>query len=151
LILEFGGSIHDAVSMAVKAALHDTRIPQLIVGRDEDGEPTIDCYDDPYKQDRVAIDNVPCFVTLSRIRDKFVLDASPEELECSLGNMVIGVTPQGKVAATVKTGTGSLHPDNVQQALQLAQQVGKNLHRALDKKLIMAEKEGGESNSFLIN
>ena len=45
LVLELGGNIYDAVSIAVKAALASTRIPRLSVTRVDGGEPEIEITD----------------------------------------------------------------------------------------------------------
>lgn len=150
LILELGGSLYDAVSIAVKAALYDLRIPKLTVSIGEDGKPEIEVSDDPHAVEPLSIANVPCFVTLSKIGSQFVVDVSQEEAECSTVNMCCAVAPNGRMATTMKTGIGSLHPDNLIEALQLAQEIGVALHKALGKQFVKAQELSGRTNGFLL-
>ncbi|KAH9362357.1 hypothetical protein HPB48_018009 [Haemaphysalis longicornis] len=66
-VLECGGSLLDAVAVAVKAALHDLKIPKVSVSVDEDGQPEIEVSDDPFDVTKLDIANVPCLVTLSKV------------------------------------------------------------------------------------
>lgn len=47
LILEVGGNLYDAVSMAVKAALYSTIIPKVRVTTIDGGQPELELTDDP--------------------------------------------------------------------------------------------------------
>ncbi|XP_067857929.1 exosome complex component RRP42 isoform X1 [Heptranchias perlo] len=66
LLLECGGNLFDAISIAVKAALHNTRIPKVRVLEDEEGSKEIELSDDPYDCIRLNVENVPCIITLSK-------------------------------------------------------------------------------------
>ncbi|KAM6373378.1 exosome complex component RRP42 isoform 4-T6 [Alca torda] len=66
LLLECGGNLLDAISIAVKAALFNTRIPKVRVLEDEEGSKEIELSDDPYDCIRLNVDDVPCIVTLSK-------------------------------------------------------------------------------------
>uniref|UniRef100_A0A8B9VLB5 Ribosomal RNA-processing protein 42 n=1 Tax=Anas zonorhyncha TaxID=75864 RepID=A0A8B9VLB5_9AVES len=66
LLLECGGNLFDAISIAVKAALFNTRIPKVRVLEDEEGSKEIELSDDPYDCIRLNVDDVPCIVTLSK-------------------------------------------------------------------------------------
>ncbi|CAH1270099.1 EXOSC7 [Branchiostoma lanceolatum] len=67
LVLECGGNLFDAVSLAVKAALFSTRLPTVIVTADDEGQQEIELSDDPYDVKRLDVDNVPLIVTLSKV------------------------------------------------------------------------------------
>ncbi|XP_022659946.1 exosome complex exonuclease RRP42-like isoform X2 [Varroa jacobsoni] len=150
LILELGGSLYDAVSVAVKAALRDLRIPRLSVSIGEDGRPEIEVSDDPHAVDPLEMGLVPCFVTLSKIGSQFVVDVSQEEAECTTVHLCCAVAPNGRIATTMKNGVGSLHTHNLIEALQLAQEIGVALHKALDKRLVKAQELSGRTNGFLL-
>ncbi|XP_048808096.1 exosome complex component RRP42 isoform X2 [Lagopus muta] len=66
LLLECGGNLFDAISIAVKAALFNTRIPKVRVLEDEEGSKEIELSDDPYDCIRLNVDDVPCIVTLNK-------------------------------------------------------------------------------------
>ncbi|OQR79270.1 exosome complex component RRP42-like [Tropilaelaps mercedesae] len=150
LILELGGSLYDAVSVAVKAALRDLRIPRLSVSVGEDGRPEIEVSDDPHAVDPLEMNSVPCFVTLSKVGSQFVVDVSQEEAECATVHLCCAVAPNGRIATTMKNGVGSLHTDNLIEALQLAQEIGVSLHKALDKRFRKAQELTGRTNGFLL-
>ncbi|CAH1779932.1 unnamed protein product, partial [Owenia fusiformis] len=66
LILECGGNLFDAVAIAVKAALGNTKLPVITVRKDENDETELEISDDPYDCERIKILNAPCIVTLSK-------------------------------------------------------------------------------------
>ena len=53
-----GGNLYDAVFLAVKAALHSTRIPVVSVTSVDGGEPELELSDDPFKADRLNLSQV---------------------------------------------------------------------------------------------
>ena len=55
LILECGGNLFDAVSMAVKAALYTTLIPKVSVTAVDGGEPELELSDDPTDGKRLQV------------------------------------------------------------------------------------------------
>ena len=97
LILECGGNLYDAVSMAVKAALFATLIPRISVTAVDGGEPELELSDDPYDGQRLVelLERAPVLVTLSRIGNHCIVDPTPEEEACSSASIVMGVTPKG--------------------------------------------------------
>ena len=97
LILECGGNLFDAVSMAVKAALFSTLIPRISVTAVDGGEPELELSDDPYDGQKLVdlLDRAPVLVTLSRIGNHCVVDPTPEEEACSSASLVMGVSPKG--------------------------------------------------------
>lgn len=150
LILECGGSLVDAVSVAVKAALFDLKIPKVSVTMDENGEPEIDVSDDPYDVSKLSVANVPCFITLSKIGQQFVLDATQEEEACAVGSLAMAVTGAGKVVSLFKGGTGSLHPENVMDIIEVGKDVGIALNAAVMKNLELESSSKREKKGFLL-
>ncbi|KAK8770116.1 hypothetical protein V5799_013416 [Amblyomma americanum] len=150
LILECGGSLLDAVSVGVKAALFDLKIPKVSVTIDENGEPEIDVSDDPYDVSKLSVANVPCFITLSKVGQQFVLDATQEEEACAVGSLAMAVTAGGKVASLFKGGIGSLHPENVMDIIQVGKDIGIALNSAVMKNLELESSSKGEKKGFLL-
>lgn len=109
LLLECGGNLFDAISIAVKAALFNTRIPRVRVLEDEEGAKDIELSDDPYDCIRLSVENVPCIVTLCKIGCRHVVDATLQEEACSLASLLVSVTSKGVVTCMRKVGrsTGS--------------------------------------------
>lgn len=135
LILECGGSLLDAISVAVKAALYDLRIPKVSVSYDENGMHELEVSDDPFDVSSLSVANVPCFVTLSKVGQQFVLDASQEEEACAVGSLSIAVTETGKIVSILKGGSGSLHPENIMDIIEVGQDIGISLNKAIMEKL----------------
>ncbi|KAF6099264.1 exosome component 7 [Phyllostomus discolor] len=77
LLLECGGNLFDAISIAVKAALFNTRIPRVRVLEDEEGSKDIELSDDPYDSIRLSVEHVPCIVTLCKVLSVSPLSAAP--------------------------------------------------------------------------
>ena len=57
-LLEVGGNLHDAVFLAVKAALHSARIPLVSVTSVDGGEPELELSDDPFNASRLDVTKV---------------------------------------------------------------------------------------------
>ncbi|KAM3967597.1 exosome complex component Rrp42 [Aphomia sociella] len=96
LILECGGNLCDAVSLAVKAALFNTRIPFVKAALMDGGNVDLQLSDDPYDSKFLNVGSAPLLVTLCKIGDKCVVDPSAEEESCSVISLVVGVTGNSK-------------------------------------------------------
>nr|XP_058144795.1 exosome complex component RRP42 isoform X3 [Dasypus novemcinctus] len=119
LLLECGGNLFDAISIAVKAALFNTRIPRVRVLEDEEGSKDIELSDDPYDCIRLNVENVPCIVTLCKIGCRHVVDATLQEEACSLASLLVSVTNKGVVTCMRKVGRGSLDPESVFEMMEV--------------------------------
>ncbi|XP_076322425.1 exosome complex exonuclease RRP42-like [Tachypleus tridentatus] len=149
LILEYGGSLLDAVSLAVKAALMNTKIPAVTVNITEEGSSEIEVSDDPYDVKNLDVSKVPCIVTLTRVSHKFVADATKEEQACSIGHLSVAITESGSLTAVRKTGSGSLHPESILDVLETAQEIGVNLNQQLIEKLKVESSVKKDRRGFL--
>ena len=144
LVLEVGGNIIDAVSIAVKAALASTRIPKRSVTHVDGGEPEIEIVDTVGARGYTVIDvsNAPIIVTLVRIGNHCIVDPTPEEEHCSSASVVVAVTPDGQFSTLRKLGVGSFHASVLMTAVQLASQLGKEINQVLMKKIKQEEDLG---------
>ncbi|KAK9712571.1 3prime exoribonuclease family, domain 2 [Popillia japonica] len=142
LILECGGNLYDAISIAVKAALWNTSIPLVksvtIDGNNVDmnvSENLSDCI-------KLDISAAPLMVTLCKIGDHCVVDPTSAEEQCSQGAIVVAIS-KGKFSTVFQTGGGSLHPLTLMEKLKLGAKVGNRLEEALSEALSKI-KENGE-------
>lgn len=142
LLLECGGNLFDAVSIAVKAALFNSKIPVVNVSSGEKGETELEISDDPYDFKRLDVSNVPCLVTMSKVGHHHIVDATREEEACTLARLLMGVTSTGAVTTLRKEGSGSLDPDSIFDMLETGKKVGKTLNQVLMDKLQEEEKLG---------
>ncbi|XP_063778485.1 exosome complex component RRP42 isoform X1 [Pseudophryne corroboree] len=142
LLLECGGNLFDTISIAVKAALFNARIPKVHVLEDDEGTKDIELSDDPYDCMRLNVAEVPCVVTLSRIGHRHVVDATLQEEACSLANLLISVTSKGTLTCMRKLGKGSLDPESIFEMIETGKRVAKSLHLSLQSILNQEESLG---------
>ncbi|XP_076469813.1 exosome complex component RRP42-like [Babylonia areolata] len=143
VLLECGGNLFDAASIAVKAAIFNTKIPSVVVRKEEGGEEIeLDVTDDPYDAKRVNVSAAPTIVTVSKIGHNHAVDASQKEEACCLARLMLAVTESGSVAAVVKEGQGSLDPDSITEMMQVGHKVGKQVNQKLIERLKEEEQKG---------
>ncbi|XP_055533964.1 exosome complex component RRP42 [Wyeomyia smithii] len=147
LILECGGNLFDAVSLAVKAALYNTKLPRVSSAELDGGSMDIILSDDPYDCERLDVASAPLLVTVCKIGDHCVVDPSAEEEECSAISVVIGLSyrdgKRGSITSIRTSGEGSFHADTLNKSLDLGLSAGN----FLDKALMSALKADEEQNS----
>ncbi|XP_049294428.1 exosome complex exonuclease RRP42 [Anopheles funestus] len=147
LILECGGNLFDAVSLAVKAALFNTRIPRVSTAMHDGGAMDLILSDDPYDCERLDVATAPILVTVCKIGDQCVVDPSAEEEECSVASVAIGVSssPNGKQSITTvhTAGEGSIRLETLKKSFDMATSVGAALNHAL----MSALKQDEQKNS----
>ncbi|GBP88680.1 Exosome complex component RRP42 [Eumeta japonica] len=158
LILESGGNLCDAVSVAVKAALFNTRIPFVKVALMDGGNIDLQLSDDPYDCKLLDIGSAPLLVTLCKIGDKCVVDPTAEEESCSIVSLIVGITDNPKFYQTEKeneqsfdgsakcstidiNGPGSVHPKTLNNAINQGMEAAKALDEALGRTLLRERKE----------
>ncbi|CAN8024607.1 unnamed protein product [Ixodes persulcatus] len=132
----------------VKSSLPCFSIPKVSVTVDENGDPEVEVSGDPFDVEKLSIENVPCFITLSKVGQQFILDATQEEQACAVGSLALAVTASGKIAALFKAGTGSLHPENV---MDVGRDIGSSLNAAVVAELEaeVSTKKKGQKGFFL--
>ncbi|RVE67036.1 hypothetical protein OJAV_G00113430 [Oryzias javanicus] len=92
LLLQCDGNLYDAISVAIKAALFNTKIPRVHVSADEEGGKEVELSDDPFDCVRLNVESVPCIVTLCKVGHRHVVDATLQEKACSVASLIIAVT-----------------------------------------------------------
>ena len=90
LVLSADGSVLDALSVAIAAALADARIPKVtaVAGPNPDDPAELELDDDPEECTRLDISGVPLIVTLTRVGAHAVVDATEDE---ALGDYALAV------------------------------------------------------------
>jgi|ERR1711879_912343 len=135
LVLDFEGNPYDAISIATRAALHNTMIPRITL---EDGE--VEVTDDPQDCTRLDVSNVPVTVTLTKIGTRFLVDATLEEEQCMGVRVIVGISPKGHVCSMQMTGHGAVEPTSLYEMIQTSQKLGRELIEGLDKALAQEAK-----------
>lgn len=149
LILECGGNLMDAVSMAVLAALQNTVVPTLTVTEGDEGEIEINLPDDPSDGRQLDTSGLPLFVTLSKVKDRHIVDATMIEEACCLASVVLSILKDGKCTAVRKQGSGSLDPESIIEMMETGKKVGMSLHKSLSSFLLNTPKADSRSTGFL--
>ncbi|XP_050342569.1 exosome complex component RRP42 [Nymphalis io] len=164
LILECGGNLCDAVSLAVKAALFNTRIPFVKAALMDGGSVDFQLSDDPYDSKLLEVGNAPLLVTLCKIGNKCVVDPSAEEESCSVTSLIIGITGNPKYysqesdspnleckCSTIgMNGPGSVTSETFKTAVTQGIIAAKCLDEALGNALLRERQESGcrKKNSY---
>ncbi|CAG9118113.1 hypothetical protein JYU34_003708 [Plutella xylostella] len=158
LILECGGNLCDAVSLAVKAALFNTRIPFVKAALMDGGNVDLQLSDDPYDCKLLDVGSAPLLVTLCKIGEKCVVDPSAEEESCSVISLVVGVTGnpknyctpeesakvaegKAKCSAISMSGPGSVATKTLKDAINQGIVAAQSLDSALGHALLRERKE----------
>ncbi|GAB0092617.1 Rrp42 [Sergentomyia squamirostris] len=144
LILECGGNLFDAVSLAVKAALFNTKIPKVSAVQVDGGNIELELSDDVHDCNRLSIERVPILVTLCKIGDHSVVDPSAEEEECASAKLVVGIShcetaDEGFVTMVRTSGPGSMLHSTLIDACKLGVMAGECLNIELLKALKQEE------------
>ncbi|KAM8966387.1 exosome complex component RRP42 [Pelodytes ibericus] len=142
LLLQCGGNLFDTISIAVKAALFNARIPKVRVLEDDEGAKDFELSDDPYDCMRLNVASVPCIITLNRIGHRHVVDATLQEEACSVASLLVSVTSQGILTCMRKLGKGSLDPESIFEMIETGKRVAKSLHTSLQSTLNHEESLG---------
>lgn len=61
------------------------RIPRVHISADEEGGKEIELSDDPYDCLRLDVENVPCIVTLCKVRSWYQTFPQDKRVPCTLG------------------------------------------------------------------
>jgi len=150
VLLECGGSMYDATSFAVKAALFNLSIPNVTVSYDENKEPDIEITEDPHDCWKFDSSNCPVMITVNKIGTSNVIDTTLEEETCILSRLLVAANTSKKITMMRQEGHGSLDPDSMADMAQLGLEVAVNVHKSLDAKLIEDSKTAKkETHGFL--
>lgn len=130
LILQCAGNLYDAISLAIKSAIYNTKIPRVSSALLDGGSVDLVLSDDPHDCDRLNIDSAPLLVTVCKIGEQCIVDPSVAEEICSTASVVIGIS--GNKVTSMKTiSGGSLHPDTIGTCIDLALSTSKTLNEKL--------------------
>ncbi|RWS28686.1 exosome complex component RRP42-like protein [Leptotrombidium deliense] len=127
LVLELGSksNMFDACSIAVKAALFNTKIPRVNV----DMESNDVCVSEGY--DKIDVSDVPILLTITRVSNQYIVDATQEEEASCISSVVLAIVPDGEIVYTKKVKYGSLCPEPFKETLQRAKDLAITMHQNL--------------------
>ncbi|KAJ1653433.1 hypothetical protein IWQ61_006437 [Dispira simplex] len=156
LVLDFDGNLHDALLLAVRGALFNTRIPELNVQEVDEGEFDFEANSDPEAAQPVpGWEKVPLCVTLNRCGEHYFVDATATEEQCTEAKLSVVINHQGEICAVQKGALGAIphqmYTNMVQSAAHLVTQLLPALDERLQKeaKSNLAHQNGKHISTFI--
>ncbi len=118
------GNLFDSISLAVTAALKDSRFPSYD-GTEIDYKKKTD--------KKLPLKSEPVEVTVLKIGDYFIIDPTNQELEYLDARITVAFTEDGTVCAMQKGGNSELSLDEIKEMIDLAYTKSKELREKLEK------------------
>uniref|UniRef100_A0A7I4YJ20 Ribosomal RNA-processing protein 42 n=1 Tax=Haemonchus contortus TaxID=6289 RepID=A0A7I4YJ20_HAECO len=162
VIQQYGGNIVDAIFIAVKAALIDTRISNLTLVPQDEGKFNIECDESTetnYFQLEAA--NAPLCVTVNQIGKSIAVDCTEVEEALLRTSLWIVMDPpendrvpddQIRLRLVKQMDPGGMDPRSVPAMVDLALRTGRNLHSSVNSRLEEIRNDAGShipGSSFL--
>lgn len=136
MVMNSAGSLLDAISLCTKAALSDTLVPQTTVVEGKvEGTKDFEVNDDVYEAIPFNHDKVGLAVSLTKVGNWFIVDASEEEESCMATRITVCVDKSGNICGMSKAGPGAVAPSALGEMLRSAVTIGKDLHLRLENAL----------------
>jgi len=136
MVLNAGGSLIDAISFGVKAALNNTVLPAIqILPGSESEHADFEIDDRPETGIPFPADNIPVCVTVGQITGRFVWDMSLEEELCADSKLTVAVGRSGECCGIHKSGNLPIEMAALPSVTQNTRQAGLVLHQKMDKVL----------------
>ncbi|KAJ3377290.1 Exosome complex component RRP42, partial [Lobulomyces angularis] len=137
-VLNYGGNLLDAIFVATRGALQNTRIPKCRV------EESQGIFDFEIGDEETEIiegwREMPVCVTVNKIGNSFILDSTPLEDNCSEARLMVSINRKGQICSVQKDGTGAIEPTLLTEMIRSAQTKGKLILNNLDLVLSNEEK-----------
>jgi len=146
LVLDSTGNLFDAISIATRAALHTTEMP-LVTVVEGVGSGDFELELDGDRVVPLPLIQVPVFVTLTRVGNVAIVDASLEEEQCSGCRVAFAVNKLGHICTTQK-GNGVVTVHQFQQMMMDASVIGQKLIEKMDN-VLLEEKSIEKKYGFL--
>lgn len=129
LVLDSGGNLFGALSLAVRAALRVVVLPGVVVVEGEaDDDDDIEVDEETFQLVEFT-EEAPVAVTLSAIggRHVYLADCTSEEEVCAKFAVTVGVNLAGRVCGAVSAGTGGIDMDTLGAILKDALTIGVDM------------------------
>ncbi len=130
-VLNHAGNLLDASSLAAMAALMVTKVPKVEVS--EQGEVKVD---KSTHTGSLPLNHRVVTVTVGKLDEYLLVDPTDEEELVLDAKLAISVSEDGRIAGMQKMGSGDFTVDEVQKAVNLALEAGKELHLILEEYVV---------------
>ncbi|EGC37720.1 hypothetical protein DICPUDRAFT_29826 [Dictyostelium purpureum] len=135
IVLDSDGNLFDALSIATRAALYNTRLPRVKAIQGEYEEITFEVSDDPEDTLSLSIENAPICVTLTKIGTQFVIDSTLQEELCMDARLTVGINSHSNICSIQKGGIQGLDPATINQMINTSKVIGTKILNIMDKTL----------------
>ncbi|BFH73502.1 exosome complex protein Rrp42 [Sulfurisphaera javensis] len=130
-VLDYGGNVLDACTLAAVAALYNTKLPKVEI----EGENIKILKEE--KTDITPINYPVATVTVAKIGKFLVVDPNLDEESIADVKISFSYTPDGRIVGMQKSNFGSLSLQEVDNAESLARAASQKLFEELKKQIIM--------------
>jgi len=143
LVLNYDGAVLDALSIAMRAALSDTRIPSVkVLQETPDADPELEVNDEETAP--LDLTSFPIYLTVAKFGRHFAVDCTQAEELCAEASLQVAVNKRGNVMGASKTGPMALDPGAMVKMLELAQRLAPELIHNHDSILLQEMMEEDE-------
>jgi len=133
-VLTLDGNLVDTLSLAVRAALEDTVLPNVNINAGErKGKYEIEIAPFDPNSNKLDVSSVPIFVTLAKVGELWLIDCTNQEELCSSSMLSVGVKPNGNITIVQKQGIGGLGVVPSAEMIQEAANSSTMLFQKLDE------------------
>ncbi len=129
-VLDHGGNLVDASSIATLAALLTARVPKHTLTEDE-----LIHVDRSTSSEPLPIVRRALTVSVGKLGDSLVIDPTLEEEGVITSKLIVGVSDDGMIAGLQKSGNGYLTLQEIENAVSLALRKGAELILRVDELL----------------
>lgn len=138
-VLDHGGNLIDASSIATLAALLTTRVPKYTVTENE-----LILVDKSSYAETLPVVKKAVTITIGKLGDSLIVDPTIEEEKVMTAKLIVGVGDDGSIAGLQKSGDGYLTVQEIERAIELALRKGGELLSKVAESLKKPEKVGPE-------
>ncbi|MUM64447.1 exosome complex protein Rrp42 [Acidianus infernus] len=128
-VLDYGGNILDACTLAAVSALYDTRLPKVVKEGDE-----IKIIKEE-KGEKLPMNFPVVTVSVAKIGKHLVVDPDLDEEGIMDAKISLSYTPEGRIVGIQKTGIGTFTLTEIDNVETLARSVSQKLFEELKKQI----------------
>ncbi|BDC19316.1 exosome complex protein Rrp42 [Acidianus sp. HS-5] len=128
-VLDYGGNILDACTLAAVSALYDAKLPKVVKEGDE-----IKIVKEE-KGDKLPMNFPVVTVSVAKIGKHLVVDPDLDEEGIMDAKISLSYTPEGRIVGIQKTGIGTFTLAEIDNVETLARSVSQNLLEELKKQI----------------
>jgi exosome complex component RRP42 len=127
-VLDYDGNLFDACNLAAVTALLKTKLPEVKIINEEEGEVEMLETTVPLK-----MNFIPLSCTFAKIGKNHILDPSLKEEAIQDARITLALTEENKICSTQKGGSGSYTIDEVKNLIDIASERTKEIRSKLEK------------------